>query len=89
MTHSTLTMADLFMLRYCKVLFLTICLKVETVAPSQVAYKRVAGVIEELSRILQPVREDTTPEHLKTKEENGEGDNGKQSKEHNLYLYSE
>ena len=47
--------------------------KIETVAPSQVAYKRVAGVIEELSRILQPVREDTTPDNVK-KDENGGGD---------------
>lgn len=39
--------------------------KVETVAPSYIAYGRVAAVIEELSRILQPIHEDTTPAHLK------------------------
>ncbi|CCD66930.1 K Homology domain-containing protein [Caenorhabditis elegans] len=44
--------------------------KVETVAPAYIAYGRVAAVIEELSRILQPIHEDTTPAHLK----NGSGD---------------
>lgn len=29
--------------------------KVETIAPAHIAYKRVAGVLEELNRILQPV----------------------------------
>ncbi|EYC01285.1 hypothetical protein Y032_0108g22 [Ancylostoma ceylanicum] len=47
--------------------------KVETIAPAHIAYKRVAGVLEELNRILQPVREDTTPGHLK-EGENGNGD---------------
>ncbi|KJH44671.1 hypothetical protein DICVIV_09318, partial [Dictyocaulus viviparus] len=46
--------------------------KVETIAPAHVAYQRVAGVLEELNRILQPVREDTTPGHLK-ESENGNG----------------
>ncbi|CAI2300218.1 unnamed protein product [Caenorhabditis sp. 36 PRJEB53466] len=46
--------------------------KVETVAPAFVAYARVAAVIEELSRILQPIHEDTTPAHLK----NGSGQGG-------------
>lgn len=46
--------------------------KVETVAPAYVAYGRVAAVIEELSRILQPIHEDTTPAHLK----NGSGGEG-------------
>ncbi|KAK6061904.1 hypothetical protein COOONC_00426 [Cooperia oncophora] len=44
--------------------------KVETIAPAHIAYQRVAGVLEELNRILQPIREDTTPGHLK------EGENG-------------
>ncbi|EGT60427.1 hypothetical protein CAEBREN_02726 [Caenorhabditis brenneri] len=44
--------------------------KVETVAPAYIAYARVAAVIEELSRILQPIHEDTTPAHMK----NGSGD---------------
>ncbi|KHJ84401.1 hypothetical protein OESDEN_15887 [Oesophagostomum dentatum] len=47
--------------------------KVETIAPAHIAYKRVAGVLEELNRILQPVREDTTPGHMK-EGENGNGD---------------
>ncbi|WKX90789.1 hypothetical protein Q1695_009551 [Nippostrongylus brasiliensis] len=46
--------------------------KVETIAPAHVAYQRVAGVLEELNRILQPVREDTTPGHMK-EAENGNG----------------
>lgn len=58
--------------------------KVETIAPAHIAYQRVAGVMEELSRLLQPVREDTTPAHLKEREaakdpkdgENGSGDGG-------------
>uniref|UniRef100_A0A1I7WRZ8 KH_dom_type_1 domain-containing protein n=1 Tax=Heterorhabditis bacteriophora TaxID=37862 RepID=A0A1I7WRZ8_HETBA len=49
--------------------------KVETIAPAHVAYERVSGVLEELSRILQPVREDTTPAHLKEGENGGSGEN--------------
>uniref|UniRef100_A0A1I7T855 KH domain-containing protein n=1 Tax=Caenorhabditis tropicalis TaxID=1561998 RepID=A0A1I7T855_9PELO len=63
--------------------------KVETVAPAYIAYGRVAAVIEELSRILQPIHEDTTPAHLKNgsgegddkhddiKKEDGEGSSGR------------
>ncbi|CAB3408916.1 unnamed protein product [Caenorhabditis bovis] len=48
--------------------------KIETVAPAHIAYSRVAAVIEDLARILQPVHEDTTPSHMKNGEENsGEG----------------
>ncbi|PIO77318.1 hypothetical protein TELCIR_00592 [Teladorsagia circumcincta] len=49
--------------------------KVETIAPAHIAYQRVAGVLEELNRILQPIREDTTPGHLK-EGENGTGNSG-------------
>ncbi|CAI5437982.1 unnamed protein product [Caenorhabditis angaria] len=57
-------------------------LKVETVAPSYVAYQRVANVIQELSRILQPINEDTTPPQFKNLKEGGaaageSGDNDK------------
>lgn len=61
--------------------------KVETFAPAHIAYQRVTGVLEELSKLLQPVsylmfvlftcvifqiREDTTPSHLKDKESNND-----------------
>ncbi|CAO4362232.1 unnamed protein product [Caenorhabditis nigoni] len=49
--------------------------KVETVAPAYIAYARVAAVIEESSRILQPIHEDTTPAHLKVNG-SGEGEEG-------------
>ncbi|CAD6186424.1 unnamed protein product [Caenorhabditis auriculariae] len=50
--------------------------KVETVAPANVAYARVSSVLEELSRILQPIREDTTPKDALTNDSGNGSSNG-------------